>query len=194
MQPVTFHFDVWIKTAGKRKPRKAYVKPDLSYRKRYIEAYKKWQLATRGQKSIDEFGYFTEPVITAKTEHDKLEKRAEFYMTWIGGKAVQTPTKGTPLYRQVLQGGKLVKELRGYGKAKGGKGKMDTLIIYKGVTFMVDWKVNRDTQKDHQHEFQLGVESAGGIYLLLHSMNELYEVIDYIDAHRSLHGLKFYEK
>lgn len=176
-------FMQWLNDELKPRKRKPYVKPDLTWQKRYKEAYYAWQMK--------EYGFVTchtTPVITAKTEHDKLEKRADNYIKWINGKAIQTPTKGTPLYKEVMQGGKIVRELRGYGKAKGGKGKMDTLIIYKGVTFMVDWKVNKDTQKDHQHDFQLGVEAAGGIYLLLHSMNELYQVIDWIDSHGSLKG------
>lgn len=176
-----YHFDKWIKTAGLAKPRKAFKMPDLSWQKRYKEAYYNWQKKQYGEVKVQVM-----PDTSAKTKHDQLEKQADFYVKWIGGKAIQTPTKGTPLYKETVIGGKIKREINGYGRAKGGKGKMDTLIIYKGVSFLVDWKVGKDYQKEAQGKFQSGVESAGGVYLLLHSMHDLYAVIDWIDSGKDL--------
>lgn len=76
-------------------------------------------------------------------------------------------------------------------RAKGGRGKADHDITYKGVVVKIDYKVGNDYQKPDQIKYQQRIEKALGNYRLVHNMHELYEIIDKIDAGESLRGELF---
>jgi hypothetical protein len=99
-------------------------------------------------------------------------------LKWVGGTAIDTPTIGSPRYETQLIGGKGEKVIVGYNRAKGGRGKQDDVLIYKGKTYFVDYKVGKDTQKDDQKKVQNRIERAGGTYLLIHSIYDVYDLID----------------
>lgn len=104
---------------------------------------------------------------------------------------IDTPTIGTPRFEKHMVGGKMVSTQVGWMRAKGGQGKQDHVWVYKGVTVFIDYKVGNDVQKPEQAKVQERIERSGGVYLLVHSMEEVYTVIDMIDRGESLVGLKF---
>lgn len=120
--------------------------------------------------------------------HKGMEEASYNFIKWIGGATTDTPTTGTPRFETQLVNGKPARVQVGYMRAKGGRGKADHDIIYKGVNFKVDFKVGKDTQKPEQLKYQKRVEKAGGYYFLIHNMFELYAVIDWIDLHGNLQG------
>lgn len=170
---------------SKPKARKKPVKSDTAWRERYKQAYYDWQMAEKGARHIELYGYVKIKYPRVGT-HKGLEEAGENYVRWIGGAATNTPTLGTPKYEVQLINGRPQKVITGYHKAKGGTGKMDTDFIYKGVNFKVDWKVGNDTQKEHQKKYQAKIERAGGHYYLVHDMYELYRIIDRINEHGNL--------
>lgn len=173
-----------------RKPRKAPVKTDKSWLPRWYAAHYKWHEQEYPQAHRD--GHYSKPTLSKKKkDHDKLEENASNYIKWIGGVATQTPTVGMPRFETQLVGGKGTRVQVGWLRAKGGTGKQDTDILYKGVNFKVDWKVGNDTQSEEQYKYQKRIEAAGGLYFLMSSLHDLYAVIDRIDNGESLKGELF---
>lgn len=167
-------------------PKKRTRKPtDNTWKERYKQAYYDYQ--RKEYKDVCDVGGMclirNYPRVYT---HKGLEEAGENYIKWIGGASTNTPTTGTPLFEKGLVNGKMVNVFKGYGRAKGGKGKMDTDFIYKGVNFKVDWKVGCDEQSPEQLKYQRKIEKAGGKYYLVHDMNELYKIVDWIDEHGNL--------
>lgn len=165
-----------------------------TWKKHYAETYYAYQLRNRGQKAIDETGYVLIRNYPDVTTHKGFEEAVEKYITWIGGFAQNTPTVGTPKHEGVLVGGKLVRQLTGYHYAKGGKGKQDLDIILNGVNVKLELKCGSDEQKPQQRKYQERVEKAGGVYVIIRTMSELFHICQLCLSGQSLHGLKFYEK
>lgn len=93
-----------------------------------------------------------------------------------------------------MVGGKMVKEMQGYNRAKGGKGKQDIDATINGINVKLELKCPGDEQKPEQKKYQERVEAAQGFYIILRSMFELFTVVDMCNAGQSLKGVKFHDK
>lgn len=182
-----------FKTPKKKKsaPRKAV---DTTWKPIYKQAYFDYQLSKLGAKAIEEIGYVQITSYPNVNTHKGFEQAVENYVKWKGGFAQNTPTIGTPRFKEAMVGGKLVKEQAGWMNSKGGRGKQDIDLIIAGVNVKVELKCEGDEQKKEQAKYQRRVQEAGGVYIILRSMHELYEIVDMCLAGKSLKQVKFHEK
>jgi hypothetical protein len=58
------------------------------------------------------------------------------------------------------------------------KGVSDYTVIRKGRVAFVEAKATNGKQSENQKDFQSGVERAGGVYILAHSLQEFNEEWD----------------
>lgn len=147
-----------------------------------------------GAKSIQDIGYTQITSYPKATTHKGFEQAVENYIKWKGGFAQNTPTIGTPRFESTMVGSKMVKEQKGWMNSKGGRGKQDIDCIVNGVNFKVELKCEGDEQEDAQRKYQERVQSAGGFYIILRSMHELFQIVDMCLAGTSLRGVKFHDK
>lgn len=62
----------------------------------------------------------------------------------------------------------------GYIPGTGTKGTADISATIKGRSVKIEIKVGRDTQSDVQKEYQADVERAGGVYVIIRTLEQFF--------------------
>ena len=96
-----------------------------------------------------------------------LTKCITAFLNYSGWQAERINTMG--VYRQgaKIQVGENMRQLKGkYTPSTSTKGSADISAIIKGRSVKIEVKFGNDKQSDAQKQYQLAVESAGGIYYI----------------------------
>lgn len=93
------------------------------------------------------------------------------YINLIGGFARRINTIGQWVQPKAKEG---IIQKGYYRKASSTKGESDISFVYKGKSFAVEVKWNKDKQSEYQKKFQEKFERSGGYYYEARSFQEFY--------------------
>ncbi len=113
-----------------------------------------------------------------------LTKCITAFLNYSGWQAERINTMG--VYRQgaKIQVGENMRQLKGkYTPSTSTKGSADISAIIKGRSVKIEVKFGKDKQSDAQKQYQLAVESAGGIYYIARDFDNFLLFYDNFIVH-----------
>ena len=104
------------------------------------------------------------------------------YIKLIGGQAERISTTGR-MINNTKTFTNVIGQTRQIGSAKyipgtSTKGSADISATLKGRSVKIEVKFGKDRMSEHQREYQKAIESAGGVYLIAHTFEQIKNEID----------------
>jgi hypothetical protein len=117
--------------------------------------------------------YIPREKLTDKTANG-LTKAIMKYMTAIGGHGNRIQSQGqyVPDRKEKVDGRSVVSMVGGWRAGTTKRGTADLMCAYAGVVVMVEVKIGRDRQSEHQKNYQLEIEGAGVPYLIARNFEQ----------------------